>query len=71
MEVTNYRRGTVDDCYDAFCVFQECMADLGRRVGLEVLGHWSDPERLAERWKQLGSFFEHPAYSGLVDTRSS
>jgi GNAT superfamily N-acetyltransferase len=61
MEAITYRRGTVDDCYDAFCVFQECMVDLRRRVGLEVPGDWSDPERLAQRWKQQGSFFEHLA----------
>jgi GNAT superfamily N-acetyltransferase len=56
-----FRPGTAEDSYAVFCVFEEALADLNRRMGLTEPTSWSDPEALARMWQERRSLFEHLA----------
>lgn len=60
MTVT-FRRGTMDDSFAVFKVFEESVLDLSQRQGTMGITGGSDSEVLAETWTRRQSLFEHLA----------
>lgn len=58
-----FRPGTLDDSYAVFCLFEESLADLARRLGETRAMSIDDPETLAAMWTRRRSLYEHLARS--------
>jgi ribosomal protein S18 acetylase RimI-like enzyme len=56
-----YRRGTPADSYNAFLLFEESLADLLPRLGINPDGRWNDPDKLARTWEQRRTLFDYLA----------
>ncbi|MCB0255909.1 MAG: GNAT family N-acetyltransferase [Anaerolineae bacterium] len=59
-EVT-FRRGTIDDSYAVFYLFEESVTDLVRRLGETGPMRFDDPDALAAVWSRHCSLYEHLA----------
>ena len=59
-EAIMIRRGTPDDTYNVFLVFQETVPQVLQMVGEEG-ATVADPQRLAEIWQEDGSLYRHLA----------
>jgi len=59
----SFRRGTPADSYTAFCVLEESLADLNRRLGSTEPTSWQDPAALARMWEERRSLYEHLAHT--------
>ncbi len=55
----NFRRGTPDDTYSLFLVFQETIIDLGRRMGTMAITGGNDPAVMQKLWEERRPLFEH------------
>jgi GNAT superfamily N-acetyltransferase len=56
-----YRRGTVDDAYTSFTIFEYSLADLMQRMGSTETTSAADPEALARMWAERRTLYEHLA----------
>jgi GNAT superfamily N-acetyltransferase len=56
-----FRPGTIDDSYLVFCLFEETLADLFRRLGSTTRTSWEDPAALTRMWEERRSLYEHLA----------
>jgi len=56
-----YRRGTLEDSYTVFQIFQQSIMELGERMGVMTISGGDDPEVLDKLWKARQSLFEHLA----------
>lgn len=56
-----YRRGTFDDAYTSFTIFEYSLADLMRRMGSTETTSAADPQALARMWEERRSLYEHLA----------
>lgn len=56
-----YRRGTLEDAYPVFVLFEETLHDMLIRFGQTPDQDWDDPEKLAKMWSLRGRLYEHLA----------
>lgn len=54
-----YRRGTADDAYSVFVLFEETLHDMLIRFGQTPEQAWDEPEKLAKMWALRGRLYEH------------
>ena len=59
--IITFRQGTAADSYDAFCIFEETLADLLRRLGNTEPTSWANPDELAQMWQKRRPMYEHLA----------
>lgn len=58
---TTFRQATFHDSYTVFKIFEEAVADLGRRFGTQMISGGRDPNVLNKLWEDRRSLFEHLA----------
>jgi hypothetical protein len=56
-----FRPGTLADSYAVFCIFEESLADLLRRLGNTGPTSWDNPDELAWMWQKRRPMYEHLA----------
>lgn len=56
-----YRRGTLEDSYSVFYLFEQTLADLLQNLGFHEPTSFSDPRELNAMWEQRRSLYEHLA----------
>jgi GNAT superfamily N-acetyltransferase len=61
VEPLTFRKGTADDSYAVFLVFEEALADLLPRVGIQPNGRYDDPEKLDRSWRSRRALYEYLA----------
>jgi GNAT superfamily N-acetyltransferase len=60
MSIT-YRKGTLEDNYTTFTIFQEAMLDFSARAGVLAITGGQSPEKMAKSWERRVSLWDHLA----------
>jgi GNAT superfamily N-acetyltransferase len=58
---TTFRRGSSDDSYAVFSLFEQTLADLSRRLGIGGQTSWADLAALTRMWEERRSLYEYLA----------
>lgn len=59
MSSLTFRRGSPDDAYTTFEIFEESLSDLLRRLGHEEPTSYADPLAMARMWQERRPLYEH------------
>ncbi len=60
-EPITFRKGTAQDSYAVFLVFEETLADLLPRLGIQPETPFNQPEKLERTWKARKGLYDHLA----------